>query len=224
MTATRARVGAVFDRVAHRYDMEWLQSLVYRPAQERVLAELRAVGARRILDVGCGTGIFAARLARELDGALVSGCDFSAGMLCVAAARPEAAGWVRGDAHALAMRGGAFDAVVCTQAFHFFDQSLALAEFRRVLPSGGHVLIGMINARTEPASRRLSRLASGVADVMASWPTAARLRALLVSAGFEVVAQHPVDWPLGRWFPVVVTVAWARPAGAPPLRPSAGRP
>lgn len=211
MTATRSRVGAVFDRVAHRYDMKWLQSLVYRPVQDRVLAELRAAGSRRILDVGCGTGIFAARLSRELGGAVVCGCDFSAGMLGVAAGRPEAVGWVRGDAHALAVQGGAFDAVVCTQAFHFFDQPLALSEFRRVSAPGGYVLIGMINTPTEPASRRLSRLASRVADVVASWPTPAGMEALLAGAGFEVVAQHPVDWPLRRWFPVIVSVGRARP-------------
>ena len=38
--------------------------------------------------------------------------------------------------------------MVCTQAFHFFDQPVAWAEFRRVLAPGGHALVGMINPKS----------------------------------------------------------------------------
>ncbi|GAA1854582.1 class I SAM-dependent methyltransferase [Microlunatus capsulatus] len=60
-----------------------------------------ALGARRVLDVGCGTGTFALLLAaRGLD---VVGVDPAAASLAVARAKPgaERVRWVEGDARAL---------------------------------------------------------------------------------------------------------------------------
>ncbi len=59
------------------------------------------LGARRVLDVGCGTGTFALLLAdRGLD---VTGVDPAAGSLDVARAKPgsERVRWICGDANAL---------------------------------------------------------------------------------------------------------------------------
>ena len=43
--------------------------------------------------------------------------------------------WKKGDLARLPLRDASVDAVVCTEAFHFFDQPVALAEFARVLGS-----------------------------------------------------------------------------------------
>src|SRR5687768_2114211 len=153
-------VHRLFDRVAHLYDTGWLQRALYAAVQERALAELRSRQPRSVLDVGCGTGIFATRLEQELAPGGVVGCDLSAGMLAEAAGRSRRVGWVRGDSARLPLRSGAFDAVVCTQAFHFFDQPAAWAEFRRVLAPGGHALVGMFHPRTEVGSRRIARWSS----------------------------------------------------------------
>lgn len=45
-----------FDLWSHVYDLPVVQWAIYRPVQEAVLGELRRPLARRILDVGCGTG------------------------------------------------------------------------------------------------------------------------------------------------------------------------
>ena len=55
-------VTRLFDRVSKVYDTQLLQTLVYRPAQDLALDRLREHGAKRILDVGCGTGIFTTRM------------------------------------------------------------------------------------------------------------------------------------------------------------------
>ncbi len=189
-------VHRIFDRVAHLYDTGWLQRALYAAVQERALAELRAAQPQSILDVGCGTGIFATRLDQELAPGGVVGCDLSAGMLAEAAARGRRVGWVRGDSARLPLRDARFDAVVCTQAFHFFDQPAAWAEFRRVLAPGGHALVGMINPRTEIGSRRSRQpVVAGVEDAgqlcrpgprCAGWPPTPASRCWPSTSGVAV--------------------------------------
>jgi ubiquinone/menaquinone biosynthesis C-methylase UbiE len=200
-------VHRIFDRVAHLYDTGWLQRALYAEVQDRALDELRARQPRSILDVGCGTGIFTARLEQELAPGGVVGGDLSAGMLAEAAARSRRVGWVRGDSARLPLRAGAFDALVCTQAFHFFDQPAAWAEFRRVLAPGGHALVGMIHPRTELGSRRFGRISSAVSKTRVGWPTRPEMRRMATGAGFEVLAQHEVAWRFRRVVPLILTVA-----------------
>ena len=202
-------VHRLFDRVAHLYDMGWLQRALYAALQERALEELRRRKPRSILDVGCGTGIFATRLEQELAPGGVVGCDLSAGMLAEAATRGRRVGWVRGDSARLPVRAGAFDAVVCTQAFHFFDQPAAWREFRRVLAPGGHALVGMIHPRTKAGSRRFARLTSAASKTPVTWPTRPEMRQLVVDAGLEVVAQQDVAYRFRSVAPLVLTVARA---------------
>lgn len=202
-------VHRIFDRVAHLYDTAWLQRALYTAVQERAFAELAEAKPRSVVDVGCGTGIFAARLDRELAPGGVAGCDLSAGMLAEAAARSRRVGWVRGDSACLPLRTGGVEAVVCTQAFHFFDQPAAWAEFRRVLAPGGHALVGMIHPRTAAGSRRFTRLTTATAKTRVNWPTAPEMRRLAVDAGFDVIAQHEVDWRFQLIAPLVLTVGRA---------------
>ena len=202
-------VHRIFDRVAHLYDTAWLQRALYTAVQERAFAELAEAKPRSVVDVGCGTGIFAARLDRELAPGGVAGCDLSAGMLAEAAARSGRVGWVRGDSACLPLRTGGVEAVVCTQAFHFFDQPAAWAEFRRVLAPGGHALVGMIHPRTASGSRRFTRLTTATMKTRANWPTAPEMRRLAVDAGFDVIAQHEVDWRFRLVAPLVLTVGRA---------------
>jgi ubiquinone/menaquinone biosynthesis C-methylase UbiE len=202
-------VHRLFDRVAHLYDTGWLQRALYAALQDRALAEFRTSVPRSILDVGCGTGIFASRLEEQLVPGGVVGCDLSSGMLAEAAARSRRVGWVRGDSARLPFRDGGLDAVVCTQAFHFFDQPAAWAEFRRVLTPGGHALVGMLNPRTEIGSRRFGELSSRVSRTPVSWPTRPEMKRLATGAGLEVTAQHEVAWRFRRVVPLILTVARA---------------
>jgi len=202
-------VSHLFDRVAHLYDTGWLQRALYTAVQDRVLAELQARRPVAVLDVGCGTGIFADRLDRELAPGGVAGCDLSGGMLAEAAARSRRVGWLRGDSARLPFRSATFDAVVCTMAFHFFDQPQAWSDFHRVLTPGGHALVGMVHPRTAIGSDRLSRVASAGSKTRMTSPTAPDMRRMATDAGFEVIAQPAVAWRFRRMMPLVLTVARA---------------
>jgi SAM-dependent methyltransferase len=72
-----------------------------RPDLDWYLDIVDELGARRALDVGCGTGRFALLLADR--GVDVTGVDPAAGSLAVARAKPgsERVRWIRGDATGL---------------------------------------------------------------------------------------------------------------------------
>lgn len=202
-------VTRLFDRVSKVYDTQVVQTLVYRPAQDMALDHLREHGAQRILDVGCGTGIFTTRM-HDVLGAELIGCDLSEGMLAQARERSTAVEWTRGDVRQLPLADATVDAVVCTEAFHWFDQPAALAEFARVTRPDGLLLIAMINPRTEAGSRLLR--AQGWALGAGTWPSRRRMRAMVEGAGFDVLTQTRVNRIMGHVLRTVLTVGVRRTA------------
>jgi SAM-dependent methyltransferase len=197
-----------FDLWSRFYDAPLVQRLTYRPEQDAVLGGLRGVAHGRVLDVGCGTGLLAARIGRELPEASVVGCDFSRGMLAQAGRNARQAALVQGNASALPFRRASFEAVVATEAFHWFpDQGAALREFYRVLSPGGRIFVSLINPPLESISRAGHRLSQLVGEP-ARWPTRARMRATAEEAGFRVESQRLVlRLPAPFLLPSVLTVA-----------------
>lgn len=96
--------------------------------------------ARRIVDLGCGTGLLTRTLVKP--GRVVTGIDPSITMLNWARAQPgaEHVSWVQGDATAIAPTGN-IDLVVCTgNAIMHLDQDelgTALSHIRKALRPGG---------------------------------------------------------------------------------------
>jgi ubiquinone/menaquinone biosynthesis C-methylase UbiE len=202
---------AFFDLWSLFYDLPWVQRLTYRPVQDAVMRELRESRRRRVLDVGCGTGLLAARIRKELRGSRVVGCDFSRGMLQRARGRSRRVSWVRGDALRLPFSGASFDAVVSTEAFHWFpDQRTALAEFFRVLTPRGRLCVALVNPPLEWMSEA-THLGSQLLGEPLFWPTRRGMRERVEEAGFHVEAQRRVfRVPAGLVLPTFLTVA-ARP-------------
>jgi ubiquinone/menaquinone biosynthesis C-methylase UbiE len=174
------------------YDLPFLQRWVYRPAQDEVVAKLRAAGSRRIADIACGTGILTARLRNELRPDEVYGVDMSDGMLEQAKARSSRVRWMKGPAERLPFEDASLDAVVTTSAFHFFDQPAAMREFHRVLAPGGLAAVATI---VPPLPKALDRFVSKDAGVLHS-PRPAEMRTLFTDAGFTITDQRRVDRPV----------------------------
>src|SRR5439155_24663134 len=73
-----------FNRWSESYDRSILQWLLFGPSHRALIRRIRAVAGDRpirILDVGCGTGVFAGRLRSAFPDARVWGVDLVAGML-----------------------------------------------------------------------------------------------------------------------------------------------
>lgn len=96
--------------------------------------------ARRVLEVGCGTGVIAGEVAR-LTSAGIIGLDVEARMLEVARGYAPQVVLVQGDARALPFGDGAFDLVLCHYLLLWLEEpARAVMEMARVVRAGGFVL------------------------------------------------------------------------------------
>jgi len=96
-----------------------------------------------VLDVGCGSGRLAVRLAR-CSGCRVVGVDPAAGMVAQALRKTGAgrAYFCVGVAEALPFRAASFDAAVTAVSVHHWkDAGRGLEEMRRLLRPGGRVVV-----------------------------------------------------------------------------------
>jgi len=100
---------------------------------------LAADQSMRILDIGCGAGVYEGVLSSHSD--TVVGIDLSRESL-KNAAKTDSVGFVMGDAGALPFSEGAFGAVVIVEVLeHVKSVNGCLAEARRVLRAGGRLFI-----------------------------------------------------------------------------------
>ncbi|WP_242341513.1 MULTISPECIES: methyltransferase domain-containing protein [Anaeromyxobacter] len=144
----KRRVRAAFSRSAASYDA---RAEVQRAVQDQVLALLAgaAPGARRVLDVGAGTGALLSRLLAARPGLAAAAVDLAPGMCGATRRAAPRAGVAAADAEALPFRDGAFDLVVTTSTLQWLPRvATALEEARRVLAPGGVLCVALFGERT----------------------------------------------------------------------------
>jgi SAM-dependent methyltransferase len=140
---TEASIGPVgtarYDGIADWYDLEFAPDPLDE-AHNLIVGRLLGDGSGRLLDVGCGTGVYTAALAAR--GWSPTGVDVSADMLRRAQARGLDV--VEADAAALPFADATFDAAVSTWTHTDIDDFPAvLREIARVLrPGAPFVYVG----------------------------------------------------------------------------------
>jgi cyclopropane fatty-acyl-phospholipid synthase-like methyltransferase len=162
------------------------------------LAQLRA--GMRVLDVGCGIGAPAVRIARTYDchvtGINISHEQVRQGREMIA--REAMSGQVsiqHGDARRLPYPEASFDAVVCVEVagdicITAADKQAFAAELSRVLRPGGHLGFSDLALLTAPTKRERAALRSVFYDdgsqLVTDWA------AVLTAQGFQVHSQRCV--------------------------------
>lgn len=140
-----------FKDLAARYDA-WYQtplgSLAHALELDAILALAGIKPGERVVDVGCGTGIYTVELVQR--GAHVIGVDPSMEMLAITREKLRQAGLtghlVCGSAEALPFRSGKFDLALAVTSLCFVSSpDRAIEEMRRVLRPGGCLVLGELN-------------------------------------------------------------------------------
>ncbi len=156
--------GAMFDRIAGRYDLlNRIISLGLDRRWRRRAAMIASGAGERLLDLATGTGDLALEMARLAPAARVVGLDPSPRMLAQAESKVAAAGLAGrvalepGRAEQLPFGDDAFDAATIAWGIrNVADRPAALREMARVVRPGGRVVV---LEGTEPQSHLLAPLA-----------------------------------------------------------------
>lgn len=200
------QVGTAYDAVAELYATLFRGELARRDDETALLRGLAAtepVAARRLPvgDLGCGPGEATALLTAL--GAPAFGLDLSAGMLDQARRAHPALPFLRGSLTALPLADGSLGAALARYSLIHLPPArlpFALAELRRVLTPGGHLLTGFFAAdptlgdtdRPVPFEHRVTTAHRWPVDTLA---------ALLRSAGFTELARTVRPPAEGERFP-----------------------
>lgn len=159
------------------------------------VAALRA--GERVLDVACGTGVVT-RLAAERvgPGGSVTGVDLNPGMLAVARSSTPSSltiEWREANAERMPLPDEAFDVVTCQLGLQFMqEKAAALQEMRRVLASGGRLILSVTGPTPEPFAimeeelvRHVSPRVGAFVAMVFSLHDTAELERLIGDAGFR---------------------------------------
>jgi ubiquinone/menaquinone biosynthesis C-methylase UbiE len=156
----------IFDEWPGKYD-RWFETPIgrlVRQYESRLMIEMARPGrGEKILDAGCGTGIFTADLLAA--GSEVTGLDLSLPMLRYA--EKKAFGFpfhaVLGDMCRMPFATAFFDKTISITAIEFLheDAPNAVAEMFRVTRPSGLVVVASLNSLSPWAARRKAAAAEG---------------------------------------------------------------
>lgn len=161
---------------------------------EAVAAMLPEAPGARLLDAGCGDGIYAVQQARR--GAMVTALDLSLPMLAAGRQRATDAGvtvrWCQGDIEALPFADDHFDIVLAVTVLCMIDSpERAVRELARVLQPGGVLVIGELGRWSVwAASRRIRGWLGSRSWQHARFWTVSELRHLAAQAGLTSIASR----------------------------------
>ncbi|MBW2201599.1 MAG: class I SAM-dependent methyltransferase [Deltaproteobacteria bacterium] len=148
----------IFDEWSKKYD-QWFETpigkLIKKFENTLILEMLKPKGGEKILDPGCGTGIFTDDVLKT--GAQVVGLELSMPMLLGASKKrmDYPLYLVQGDMRALPFDKDTFDKTISVTAIEFIEDARgAIEELFRVTRPGGCIVVATLNRLSPWASRR----------------------------------------------------------------------
>jgi SAM-dependent methyltransferase len=155
-----------FDAVAAVYDESLPAHIVEHYVRKRVRYVVECCRRGTALDVGCGTGVLASRLADA--GYAMTGIDPSAGMLEILRGRTPDVVAVQGSGAALPFGADGFDLVLSVATLHHIadpgEVRRTLGEMVRVARPGGRILVWDHNPRNPYWARLMARVPQDTGD------------------------------------------------------------
>jgi ubiquinone/menaquinone biosynthesis C-methylase UbiE len=171
-----------YDRARPRYGAE---------VAELLITELGLAAAAPVLELGAGTGqLSEALIAAGLDLTAVEPLDATRELLAgaIGAERVRA-----GRAEEIPLEDSSVQAVMAADAFHWFDERLAVPEIKRVLrPAGGVAILRTAPAIDEPWSRELGELITEVRPAHPAFVARSAAGALEEDSAFGPVTETTV--------------------------------
>ena len=164
----------------------------------RLFTEFLGNHKNRVLEIGCGTGLFTKELACTKN--TIVAIDISDVLIMKAKERVSSANnvhFVVGNAYKTEFKSGSFDFVVGSSSLHHLEVDSALKEFSRILKPGGRMMFtepNMMNPQVALIKNVpfIKRRAGDSPDETAffRWKIASQLR----SHGFMDVSVEPFDF------------------------------
>lgn len=185
---------------------------LFKPFEDLLAETARATGARRVLDVGCGTGATTLAVAQQL-GATghCSGIDISQPMIATARMRAQRQGipatFACADAQTHAFVPGSFDLLVSRFGVMFFDDPVrAFANLRRA--AARDASLRFIAWRSGAENPFMTTAERAAAPLLPSLPARkpgapgqfafaerAHVQGVLQQSGWHGTAIEPIDVP-----------------------------
>jgi len=195
-------------------DEQQLLDRTYAPIEKLLVDEVAAVGARTVLDIGCGAGATTLAVARSLGArGQATGIDISDPLIAVARARAQREGlpaqFIRADAQTHKFEPASVNLVISRFGVMFFDNPVAaFANLRGAATAAGQLRLVVFRAVEEnpfmtTAEHAAAPLLSNLpprkpnAPGQFAFADSVRVRRILEDSGWQGVGLAPVDIECG---------------------------
>lgn len=191
----------------------------WHDAVRRKVLSFCSEGKGKILEVGCGEGLFLNKVAASGKYSYVYGVDIWKDILIRAKNRFKSgnisnAGFVQADAVSLPFKDNSFDTVVCMNVFFnlpsddLFQQSLK--EISRVCKNGGEFIFDIRNSQNLLLHVKY-KLAKYYDETVKNLPLRTynynKVMTSLKECGFEIKNREEIGFPYNRFSPIFVIKA-----------------